>query len=250
MYGAVIGDIAGSKYEFISYKKKPKTIMDKDCFFTDDTVMTVAIADALLNNKDITETIKLYGRTFADAGYGSTFFQWLNSNDILPYFSFGNGAAMRVSVAAWLGDTWTEVMDLATKATVVTHNHPEGLRGAQATATAIWMARKGSTKEEIKEYIEQTFNYDLEFTLDEIRPFYHFTETCQDTVPQAIVAFLESKDFEDAIKLAISLGGDADTLAAITGSIAEAYYGISDELIKKAKTFLPPYYFTDILDRI
>ena len=250
MYGAIIGDIAGSKYEFISYKKKPRTIMDKDCFFTDDTVMTVAVADALLNNKDITETIKLYGRTFPDAGYGSTFHQWLNSDDKLPYFSFGNGAAMRVSAAAWLGDSWTEVMDLTTKATVVTHNHPEGLKGAQATATAIWMAHRGRTKEEISEYIEHTFDYDLRFTLDQIRPIYRFNETCQFTVPQAIVAFLESTDFEDAIKLAISLGGDADTLAAITGSIAEAYYGVPEELIKKAKTFLPPYHFTNILDRI
>lgn len=249
MYGAVIGDIAGSKYEFISYKKKPRTIMDKNCFFTDDTIMTVAVADALMHNRDLTDTIKLYGRTFPDAGYGGTFNQWLNSNDRLPYFSFGNGAAMRVSAAAWLGNSWTEVMDLATKATIVTHNHPEGLRGAQATTTAIWMARKGRSKEEIKEYIEQTFNYDLDFSLDLIRPFYHFNETCQATVPQAIVAFLESTDFEDAIKLAISLGGDADTLAAITGSIAEAYYMIPDKFVKKAKTFLPSE-FTSILDQI
>jgi len=249
MYGAIIGDIAGSKYEFISYKKKPRTIMDKDCFFTDDTVMTVAVADALMHNRDLTDTIKLYGRTFPDAGYGSTFNQWLNSNDELPYFSFGNGAAMRVSAAAWLGSTWTEVMDLATKATFVTHNHPEGLKGAQATATAIYMARKGYAKEDISCYIESTFDYDLKFTLDEIRPIYRFNETCQFTVPQAIVAFLESTDFEDAIKLAISLGGDADTLAAITGSIAEAYYMIPDKFIKKAKTFLPPEFRT-VLDQV
>jgi ADP-ribosylglycohydrolase len=155
---------------------------------------------------------------------------------------------MRVSAAAWAKGTWSEVMDLATKSAMVTHNHPEGIRGAQATATAIYMARKKYSKEDIKEYIKHTFWYYLDFTLDEIRPSYQFDETCQGTVPQAIVAFLESKNFEDAIKLAISLGGDADTLAAITGSIAEAYYGIPKRLINKAKSLIPQE-FVEIIEK-
>lgn len=249
MYGAIIGDIAGSKYEFLGYNKYPKTILDDDCFYTDDTVMTVAIADALLAHKDIAKTIRKYGRKYPGKGYGNTFQTWLDCDNTLPYFSYGNGAAMRISSAAWLSLDWPKVLDDATKATIVTHNNPEGIKGAQATATAIHMARKGYEKDEIKNYIEHAFNYDLEFSLDEIRPYYRFNETCQDTVPQALVAFFESNDFEDAIKLAISLGGDADTLAAITGSIAEAYYGIPKKLVKKAKTFLPKE-FIDILDRI
>lgn len=249
MYGAIIGDIAGSKYEFLGYKKYPKTILDKNCFYTDDTVMTVAIADALIKARDVAKTMKQYGRKYPDKGYGGTFGRWLKDQDCTPYFSYGNGAAMRVSPVAWMSDKWYEIIDLATRVTVVTHNHPEGIRGAQATVTAIYMAKKHYNKDEIKAYIEDEFNYDLSFTLNEIRPYYHFNETCQDTVPEAIVAFLESTDFEDAIKKAISLGGDADTLAAITGSIAEAYYGIPDRLIKKVKTFLPKE-FIDVLDKI
>lgn len=249
MYGAIIGDIAGSKYEFISYKKFPKKILDKGCFFTDDSVMTVAIADALMNGKDLTETVKKYGRKYPQAGYGNSFNEWLLSTDTKPYFSFGNGSAMRISAAAWLGNGWSEVMDLATRATIITHNHPEGIRGAQAIASAIYMARKGFEKEDIKQFIEHTFWYDLDFKLDDIRPMYRFDETCQNTVPQAIVAFLESTGFESAIKLAISLGGDADTLAAITGSIAEAYYGIDDKLIQTARKIIPAD-FVKILDKI
>lgn len=249
MYGAIIGDIAGSKYEFLGYKKYPKTILDKDCFYTDDTVMTVAIADALIKARDVAKTMKQYGRKYPDKGYGGTFGRWLKDQGCTPYFSYGNGAAMRVSSVAWMSDKWYEIIDLATRVTIVTHNHPEGIRGAQATVTAIYMAKKHYNKDEIKAYIEDEFGYDLSFTLDEIRPYYHFNETCQDTVPEAIVAFLESTDFEDAIKKAISLGGDADTLAAITGSIAEAYYGIPNRLIKKVKTFLPKE-FIDVLDKI
>lgn len=249
MYGAIIGDIAGSKYEFLGYKKRPKTILDKDCFYTDDTVMTVAIADALFNQKDVVSTIKKYGRKYPDRGYGGTFGKWLAGKDNGPYFSYGNGAAMRISAAVYKVNSWQEAIDLVTRITIITHNHPEGIKGAQATATAIYMAKKHYDKKEIKTYIEAEFDYDLNFTLDEIRPFYRFNESCQDTVPQAIVAFLESKNFEDAIKLAISLGGDADTLAAITGSIAEAYYGVPEELVQKAKSFLPKE-FVNILDRI
>lgn len=249
MYGAIIGDVAGSKYEFLGYKKYPETILDKDCFYTDDTVMTVAVADALTHYLKPAIIMKGYGRTYKGKGYGSAFQTWLNEDNDTPYFSFGNGAAMRVSAAAWVGKTWAEVIDLATRVTIVTHNHPEGIKGAQATATAIYMARSGFSKEEIRDYIEHTFDYDLSSTLDEIRPFYSFNETCQDTVPQAIIAFLESNSFEDSIKKAISLGGDADTLAAITGSIAEAFYGVPDKLIKKVKKFLPEE-FIKIVDKI
>ena len=249
MYGAIIGDIAGSKYEFLGYKKVPQTILDKDCFFTDDTVMTVAVADALINKKDMGATLREYGRKYPAKGYGLSFDAWLKSDDPLAYFSYGNGAAMRVSAAAWIGKTWGEVMDLATKATIVTHNHPEGLRGAQAVATAIYMARKGFCKTEIMDYIENEFKYDVTFTLDEIRPVYMFDESCQETVPAALVAFYESTSFDTAIKLAISLGGDADTLAAIVGSIAEAYYGVPDKFIRKARKFIPKE-FRKVVDKI
>ena len=249
MYGAVIGDIAGSKYEFIANRKIPKTILDKDCFYTDDTVMTVAVADALLNQKNITQTLKQYGRDYPGKGYGNSFGEWLVGKDTLPYFSFGNGAAMRVSAAAWMARTWSEAMYYATAVTMVTHNHPEGIKGAQATATAIYMAKNGYKKEDIRGYIETSFEYDLNFTCKSIRPFYQFDESCQNTVPQAIVAFLDSTSFDEAIKLAISLGGDADTIGAITGAIAEAYYGVPKNVLKKVRTFLPDE-FIEILDKI
>lgn len=246
MYGAIIGDIAGSKYEFISYKKYPKTIMDNDCFYTDDTVMTVAIADALINDKDIVKTVKDYGRRYPDKGYGLMTKRWIADDNSVSYFSCGNGSAMRVSAAAYRCDSMSEVIDMATKTAIITHNHPEGIKGAQAIAAAIFMARMNYIKNDIKVFIENTFDYNLNFTLNEIRPEYKFDATCQGTVPVAIVAFLESNNFEDAIKLAISLGGDADTLAAITGSIAEAYYGIPDELIIKARKFLPEEFISVI----
>lgn len=223
--------------------------MDKDCFYTDDTVMTVAVADAILNHKDFGKTMKAYGRKYPNSGYGGKFNTWLKTNNNTPYFSCGNGSAMRISAAAYAYNNWGAIMDIATKATIVTHNHPEGIRGAQATATAIYMARHHYTKRDIKEYIEHEFAYDLDFTIADIRPTYKFTELCQNTVPQALVAFFESKNFEDAIKIAISLGGDADTLAAITGSIAEAYYGVPEKMIEKAKKFLPKE-FIEILDKI
>lgn len=246
MYGAIIGDIAGSKYEFISYKKYPKTIMDNDCFYTDDTVMTVAIADALINDKDIAKTVKDYGRRYPDKEYGLMTKRWIAGDNSVSYFSCGNGSAMRVSAAAYRCDSMSEVIDMATKTAIITHNHPEGIKGAQAIAAAIFMARMNYIKNDIKVFIENTFDYNLNFTLNEIRPEYKFDATCQGTVPVAIVAFLESNNFEDAIKLAISLGGDADTLAAITGSIAEAYYGIPDELIIKARKFLPEEFISVI----
>ncbi len=238
MLGAVVGDIVGSIYEFDNIKTKDFELINKDCYFTDDTVLTAAVAQALMNSdlkneKNIkTELIKeivAWGRQYSTVGYGSRFQDWLRGEEHAPYNSFGNGSAMRVSSAAWVMDDLDEVLRLAKNTAEVTHNHPEGIKGAQATAVAILLARKGKSMREIKKIIETDF-YKLDFTLDEIRPTYEFDVTCQGSVPQAITAFLESTSFEDSIKNAISIGGDSDTIAAITGSIAEAYYGIPREL--------------------
>ena len=235
MIGAIIGDIAGSVYEWDNIKTKKFPLFSPLSFFTDDTVMTIAVAEALLSGgkeEDFIKSMKKYGEMYPDAGYGGRFIDWLFTDDIGAYNSWGNGSAMRVSPVAWHFDTLSEVEYYAKKSASVTHNHPEGIKGAQATAAAIYLARKGRSKNDIKKYIESNYNYDLSRTLDEIRPSYKFDESCQGTVPQAIVAFLESIDFEDAIRNAISLGGDSDTLAAITGSIAEGTY-IVPEWIKK-----------------
>jgi len=209
MLGAIIGDVVGSVYEWNNIKRKDFPLLREDCFFTDDTVMTVAVAEALLNGghtEDFINAMKKYGRMYPNAGYGSRFNEWLFSNNTKPYNSFGNGSAMRVSPVAWFFDALEEVQELAEKSAAVTHNHPEGIKGAQATASAIFLARTGETKEAIKTYIERQYGYDLGRTLDEIRPNYVFNETCQETVPQAIIAFLESTGFEDAIRNAVSLG--------------------------------------------
>ena len=263
MLGAIVGDIVGSVYEWNNIKTKDFPLFREDCFFTDDTVMTGAVAEAIMNGgqkDDFIDAMKKYGRMYPDAGYGARFGNWVDSEDREPYNSFGNGSAMRVSPCAWVMDATTdelptEVKRLTQLSSEVTHNHPEGIKGAMATADAIFMCRyffgghasdngqsNSDTPEEIKrhikEHIEKEYGYDLSKTLDEIRPTYRFNETCQDTVPQAIVAFLESTDFEDAIRNAISLGGDSDTLAAITGSIAEAAYGIPDWITDKVYTYL------------
>lgn len=263
MLGAIVGDIVGSVYEWDNIKTKDFPLFREDCFFTDDTVMTCAVAEAIMNGgqkDDFIDAMKKYGRMYPDAGYGARFDTWIHSNDRAPYNSFGNGSAMRVSPCAWVMDTTTgelpsEVKRLAQLSAEVTHNHPEGIKGAMATSDAICMCRyyfggysgdygkpindnPTECKRLIKEYIEQEYGYNLTQTLDDIRPTYRFNETCQDTVPQAIIAFLESTDFEDAIRNAISLGGDSDTLAAITGSIAEAAYGIPDWIKDKAYSYL------------
>ena len=225
MIGAIAGDVIGSVHEFIATKTKVFPLIDPRCFFTDDTVLTIALADALLHELDYAATLKLYYRRYPDAGYGGAFHFWAMSDSWAPYNSWGNGAAMRVSPAAYVAESLDEAMALAEGSAAVTHNHPEGIRGAQATAAAIFMARAGHDKSEIKRFIEVSFGYDLQPTLDEIRPTYVFNESCQETVPQAITAFLEANDFEDAVRNAISLGGDADTLACIAGSIAEPYFG-------------------------
>jgi len=241
MIGAIIGDIVGSVYEWNNIKTKDFPLFSPGCFFTDDTVMTLAIAEGLINGgsaEDFIAAIKKYGRLYPDSGYGGRFGSWLFSDDINPYNSWGNGSAMRVSPVAWAFDILSEVEKYAEISAAVTHNHPEGIKGAQATAAAIFLARKGKTKEEIKAYIENKYGYNLNRSIDEIRPNYRFNESCQETVPEAIIAFLESVDFEDAIRNAISLGGDSDTLAAITGSIAEAAYGIPKEIKEKALSIL------------
>lgn len=241
MIGAIIGDIIGSVYEWNNIKTKDFPLFSPKCFFTDDTVMTLAIAEGLMNGgsaDDFISAMKKYGRLYPDAGYGGRFGSWLFSNDIDPYNSWGNGSAMRVSPVAWAFDTLSEVEQYAKVSAAVTHNHPEGIKGAQATATCIFLARKGNSKNAIKEYVESNYGYDLSRTLDEIRPEYRFNESCQETVPQAITAFLESRDFEDAIRNAISLGGDSDTLAAITGSIAEAVYGVPEEIKEQTLSIL------------
>lgn len=241
MIGAIIGDIVGSVYEWNNIKTKDFPLFSSKCFFTDDTVMTLAISEGLMNGGSVDafiQAMKKYGHLYPDIGYGGRFGSWLSSEDIHPYNSWGNGSAMRVSPVAWMFDTLSEVEQYAEVSAAVTHNHPEGIKGAQATAAAIFLARKGKSKNEIKAYIESKYGYDLSRTLDEIRPSYSFNESCQETVPEAITAFLESVDFEDAIRNAISLGGDSDTLAAITGSIAEAAYNVPEEIKEETLAML------------
>lgn len=246
MYGAILGDIIGSPFEFDrGDKTKDFKLFSRRSHFTDDSVMTLAVCEALLKvGQDATvkeiedaviSSMQSWGRRYPHAGYGGYFRRWLTACHPEPYNSFGNGSAMRVSAAGWLYDSLEKTRTVAKATANVTHNHPEGIKGAEATASAIFMARNGSSKEEIKKYIENEFHYDLNRTLDEIRPSYHMDETCQKTVPEAIIAFLEAKDFEDAIRNAVSLGGDTDTLGAITGSIAEAYYGIPEWLMTECR---------------
>ena len=223
MLGAIIGDIVGSVYEWDNIKTKDFPLFSEKGSFTDDTVMTIAVADALMKGgtpDEFIDSMKEIGRQYPNSGYGGGFSNWLFSDDREPYNSWGNGSAMRVSPCGWVAKSLDEAEALAEKSASVTHNHPEGIKGAQATAAAIYLARTGTKKDKIKEYIESNYGYDLRRTLDEIRPVYRFNESCQETVPEAIIAFLESTDFEDAFRNAISLGGDSDTLAAITGSIA------------------------------
>ena len=236
--GAIAGDVIGSYYEFMCYKSTDFELFTDNSEFTDDSIMTVANAEWLLTQNNLVTIMKKYGNKYPHGGYGGMFNKWLFGNDSNPYNSYGNGSAMRVSPVGWAFDTIEETLEWAKRSAEVTHNHPEGIKGAQATAACIFLARTGKSKDEIKSFVESTFNYDLSKTCDELRPTYKFNETCQDTVPQSIIAFLESNDFEDAIRLTISLGGDADTMGAITGAIAEAYYGgvpehIRSEVIKR-----------------
>lgn len=231
MYGAIIGDIAGSVYEFHNIKSKEFKFISANCRFTDDTAMSIAVANALVRsvseNMDfkslVVEEMQSIGREYPHAGYGGMFRRWLASETPAPYNSFGNGSAMRVSACGLFALSLEEALSLAKESAEVTHSHPEGIKGAQATAAAIYLAKTHKSRDEIRKYIEENF-YSLDFTLDEIRPAYQFDVTCQGSVPQAIVAFLESESYEDAIRNAISIGGDSDTIAAVTGGIAMAYY--------------------------
>lgn len=265
MLGALIGDTVGSVYEFHNIKTTEFPFFSSRSTFTDDSVMTMAVAQWLLKGKDRTmddleEAMVSLARRFPNRGYGGGFFRWLffpnelryydgQKNDGLrhPYGSYGNGSAMRVSAVGWFFDTLEETEFWAKESAAITHNHPEGIKGAQATAAAIFMARVGCSKEEIRAYISNRYEYDLTHTCDEIRPSYRFNETCQETVPQALVAFFESTDYESCIRLGVSLGGDTDTLCAIAGAIAEAYYGDIPEQIVKHEWSLLPKEFHEIL---
>lgn len=250
MYGAIIGDMVGSPFEFDRGNKiKEFELFSSESEFTDDTVMTIAVAEALLEAGKagrldtikalVVKSMQKWGKKYPYAGYGGRFRGWLQAENPQPYNSYGNGSAMRVSVAGWLYDSLERTREVARATAEVTHNHPEGIKGAEATAAAIFMARNGRTKAEIKQYIVEEFRYDLSKTCDEIRPGYYHVESCQGTVPEAITAFLEGKDFEDVIRTAVSLGGDCDTLTAIAGSIAEAYYGVPEEMKEEARRRLP-----------
>jgi ADP-ribosylglycohydrolase len=215
-------------------------IAQKTFLYSDDTVLTVAVADCLMNQGSYVEYIKNYTRKYPNRGYGGRFAQWIRFESMEPYNSWGNGSAMRVSAVGFAFDDLEMVIQEAKRSAEVTHNHPEGIKGAQATALAIYMARQGQSKEQIKSAIAKSFSYDLDRTLDEIRPVYQFNESCQETVPEAVIAFLESTDFEDAIRNGISLGGDSDTLTCITGGIAEAFYGgVPQDIAEKALSYLP-----------
>ena len=229
--GAIAGDIIGSAYEFYATKNYDFLLFSDSSEYTDDTVMTVANAEWLLSGDSLFGIMQDFGNRYS-AGYGGMFWEWLHAYDPQPYNSWGNGSAMRVSPIGWAFDTLEETLEAAKQSAEVTHNHPEGIKGAQATAACIFMARTGKSKEDIKKYVELKFGYNLSRTCDEIRPTYVFDESCQGTVPESIIAFLESTDFENAIRLAVSLGGDADTIGAITGGIAEAYYGGVPEHIR------------------
>ena len=248
MIGALMGDMIGAPYEFDRGRKTKDFTLFAGAQFTDDSVMTVAVAEALMDARGgdddavreaLAASMRKWGRRYPDAGYGMMFYTWLQSEDPQPYFSYGNGSAMRASAAGWLYDSFEETWKKARLTAEVTHNHPEGIKGAECVATVIWLARNGKTKEEIRKFVEDTFGYDLSRTCDEIRPGYHHVESCQKTVPEAVTAFLEGKDFEDVIRTAVSLGGDCDTLTCIAGSMAEAYYPVPDAMEKECRRRLP-----------
>ena len=250
MFGAILGDIIGSPYEFdMGNKTKDFPLFSRHSKYTDDSVMTLAVAEALMDSqpddgdeaicKRLVSCMQKYGRAYPKAGYGYGFARWLMREDPQPYDSWGNGSAMRVSSVAWLYSDLAAVRKMARLTASVSHNHPEGMKGAEATAAAIFLARTGKNKEEIKAYIQREFGYDLSRTCDEIRPAYHHVESCQETVPEAIIAFLEGENFEDVIRTAVSLGGDCDTLTAIAGSVAEGFYGVPEDLKAECRARLP-----------
>lgn len=240
MIGAIIGDIVGSRFEKQNIKSKDFELFTKQSRYTDDTVLTIAIADSLIHIKEYENTVKKYGRNYPFAGYGGAFKLWLAGIKRGPYNSWGNGSAMRVSPIGFAFDEMEKVLEEARKSAVITHNHEEGIKGAQAIAASVFLAKNGRTKQEIKAFVEVAFGYDLNRKIAEIRPFYQFDVSCQGSVPESIIAFLESDNFEDAIRTAISIGGDSDTIASMTGAISEAYYqNIPGEFIEKMNRYLP-----------
>lgn len=240
MIGAISGDVIGSFFEHNTIKSTLFDLFSHYSRFTDDTVLTVAIASSILRKTDYAASVKMFGRKYPNAGYGGAFFKWLFSPDTKPYNSWGNGSAMRVSPVGFAFDSLEDVLQEAKKSAEITHNHPEGIKGAQAVAMAIFMAREGNTKEKIRQEISDRFSYNLNRTLDEIRPGYFFDVSCQGSVPEAIIAFLESGNFEDAIRKGISLGGDSDTIACMAGGIAQAYYkDIPHEIVSNVRMRLP-----------
>ncbi|MBQ9060909.1 MAG: ADP-ribosylglycohydrolase family protein [Firmicutes bacterium] len=246
MLGAIIGDIAGSRFEFYNHKTKDFELFHPDCRFTDDSVMTMAVGAALLESRESEESLEdlfvrhmqKLGRAYPNAGYGGRFYDWVFSRDPQPYNSWGNGSAMRVSPCGEMARSLGDAASLARKSAAVTHNHPDGIRGAEAVATAIFLARGGRSKEEIRGHIDRYY-YPIDFTLDEIRPDYQFDVSCRGSVPQALEAFFEADSFEDTIRNAVSIGGDSDTIAAIAGGIAESYYGLDQSLADRAMEYLP-----------
>lgn len=241
MLGAIVGDIVGSIYEFENIKTTEFPLFSPSCSFTDDTVLTVALAESLLTGEPYGEVMKAYYRRYPDAGYGGMFIRWAESAESRPYQSWGNGAAMRISPVGYVAATLEEVLALAKECTAITHDHPEAIKGGQAVAAAVFLCRKGIGREELREYVSREFGYDLSRTCDQIRPAYRFDISCQGTVPQALTAFLESSDFERAIRLAVSLGGDTDTLACITGGMAGAFYGgVPKPIAEQARSYLDP----------
>lgn len=259
MLGAITGDIIGSRFEFNGIKSTDFELFGRGYRYTDDSAMTMAVAEWLLDDPQHTfevleQKMVKYGELDPNAGFGGKFYDWLfNSRKLWPdgvrhpYNSWGNGSAMRVSAVGWMFDTLEETLRVAELSASITHNHPEGIKGAQAVAAAVFMARNGSSKEEIKNYVAKSFDYDLDRTIEQIRPTYQFEVSCQKSVPEAVIAFLDSTDYESAIRLAISLGGDADTQACIAGGIAEAFYGMPDALVEDIGYHLLPVFKTNII---
>lgn len=249
MVGAIAGDVIGSVYEHHHIKTTDFPLFHKYSRFTDDTVLTIAIADAILNQTDYAKSLKNFGRKYPDAGYGSAFLTWIFEPESQPYNSWGNGSAMRVSPIGFAFSTIETVLSEAKKSAEVSHNHPEGIKGAQAAACAIFLARTGESKENIRQKISERFGYNLKRTIDDIRPLYNFDASCQGSVPEAIIAFLDSDSYEDAVRKAVSLGGDSDTLACIAGGISQAFYKkIPTEIIMEIRKRLPQE-FLEIIDR-